>query len=218
MLEWGADLVHDHTLIGPVYAQRFPDLPVVTTNHGPFNAELADLYGVIGQDVPIIAISHDQARSAGDVPIAAVIHHGIDLDVYPFGEGDGDERGDYLLFLGRMTPEKGVRRAIAGREGDRRPVDHRAKMREPLEHEFFTTQILPLLDEKIGSTSARSASRRRSAAHRRQGAGQPDPLAGAVRPGDDRGARLRHPGAVVQRGLGSGDDRPRGHRVPRRRH
>jgi glycosyltransferase involved in cell wall biosynthesis len=149
MLEWGADLVHDHTLIGPVYAQRFPDLPVVTTNHGPFNAELAALYRVISPDVPIIAISHDQARSAGEVPIAAVIHHGIDLDVYPFGEGDGDEEGDYLLYLGRMAPEKGARRAaLAAKEtGDRLIIA--AKMREALEREFYTTQILPLLDEKI---------------------------------------------------------------------
>src|SRR4026209_788832 len=29
---WGADLIHDHTLIGPVYSERF-DTPVVTTNH-----------------------------------------------------------------------------------------------------------------------------------------------------------------------------------------
>src|SRR5680860_85077 len=42
--EWGADIVHDHTLIGPVYAQAFGRVPVVTTNHGPFGADLIDLY------------------------------------------------------------------------------------------------------------------------------------------------------------------------------
>jgi len=40
---WGADVVHDHTLVGPVYAERF-DVPVVTTNHGPFDGELGALY------------------------------------------------------------------------------------------------------------------------------------------------------------------------------
>ena len=36
--DWGADVVHDHTLVGPLYANRFP-VPVVTTNHGPFDGE-----------------------------------------------------------------------------------------------------------------------------------------------------------------------------------
>jgi glycosyltransferase involved in cell wall biosynthesis len=39
---WGADVVHDHTLVGPLYAPRI-DIPVVTTNHGPFDSELGDL-------------------------------------------------------------------------------------------------------------------------------------------------------------------------------
>src|SRR5437879_2563571 len=39
------DIVHDHTVAGPFYSERFPDLPVVTTVHGPLNHELADLYG-----------------------------------------------------------------------------------------------------------------------------------------------------------------------------
>ena len=41
---WGADVVHDHTMSGPFYAERFPELTVVTTNHGPFDADLAPLY------------------------------------------------------------------------------------------------------------------------------------------------------------------------------
>ena len=59
-----ADIVHDHTLIGPVYAERFPDLPVVTTNHGPFDPDLTALYRAVGRRVPVIAISHHQASTA----------------------------------------------------------------------------------------------------------------------------------------------------------
>jgi glycosyltransferase involved in cell wall biosynthesis len=149
LVEWGADIVHDHTLVGPVYARRFPDLPVVTTNHGPFDDELADLYRAVGDDVPIIAISHDQASRATDLPIAAVIHHGLDLDRFPAGDGAGDERGPYLLFLGRMAPEKGARRAAlaAKRAGVRLIIA--AKMREPWERQFFAEQVEPLLDDDI---------------------------------------------------------------------
>jgi glycosyltransferase involved in cell wall biosynthesis len=149
LVEWGADLVHDHTVIGPVYARRYPTLPVVTTNHGPFNDELTDLYRAVGESVPVIAISHDQASRAGDAPVAAVIHHGLDLANFPVGGGAGDERGPYFLFLGRMAPEKGARRAIlaARRAGVRLVLA--AKMREPLEHEFFDQQVQPLLDDDI---------------------------------------------------------------------
>ena len=72
------DVIHDHTIMGPFYAERFVGLPVVTTIHGPFNDELTDLYGALAPRVPIVAISHAQRRSAPDIPIARVIHHGLD--------------------------------------------------------------------------------------------------------------------------------------------
>jgi len=149
LVEWGADIVHDHTLIGPVYARRFPDLPVVTTNHGPFDDALNDLYRAVADDVPVIAISQDQASRAVDVPIAAVIHHGIDLDRFPVGDGGGDDDGPYFLFLGRMAPEKGaMRAAFAAKQAGARLV-LAAKMHEPWERAFFEEQVRPLLDERI---------------------------------------------------------------------
>ncbi len=56
---WGADVVHDHSIIGPFHAaDRYPDLPVATTIHGPFNEELTDLYERLNKSTtPIIAIS-----------------------------------------------------------------------------------------------------------------------------------------------------------------
>lgn len=149
LAQWGADVVHDHTLIGPVYACRHPELLVVTTNHGPFDAYLASLYRAVADDVAIIAISHDQASRAEGVPLAGVIHHGIDLDAFPVGDGAGDERGGYFLFLGRMAPEKGVRRAAlaAQRAGVRLVIA--AKMHEPWERAFFEEQVRPLLDHDI---------------------------------------------------------------------
>ncbi|MGH9120432.1 MAG: glycosyltransferase, partial [Acidimicrobiales bacterium] len=87
--EMGVDVVHDHTLVGPLYSPRFPSLPVVTTNHGPFNEDLIDLFRVIAGRVPVIAISRHQASTASGVPIAAVIHHGVDPTDFPVGPGGG---------------------------------------------------------------------------------------------------------------------------------
>jgi glycosyltransferase involved in cell wall biosynthesis len=140
VLGWGPDVIHDHTLVGPVYAERF-GLSVVTTNHAPFQGELGALYRVIARTVPVTAISHHQAGFAGDTPIAAVIHHGIDVDMHPAGDGEGG----YALFLGRMSPDKGVHTAaLVAREAGI-PLRIAAKMREPAEQAYFRERVEPLL-------------------------------------------------------------------------
>jgi len=105
----GCDVVHDHTLLGPAWALACGHERVVTTCHGPFDGELRAIYRRYGKRLPVIAISQNQAASAPEIAVDRVIHHGIDPDQYPVGRGDGG----YLLFLGRMTPDKGVREAVA---------------------------------------------------------------------------------------------------------
>lgn len=140
-----ADVVHDHTLVGPVYADRFAGLPVVTTNHGPFESELGDYYRAIGAWTPVIAISQHQASTAKGVPIAAVIHHGVDLELFPAGAGDGG----YALFLGRMCPEKGVDAAIRVARRAGVPLRIAAKMSEAAEQLYFDRKVRPLLGGDI---------------------------------------------------------------------
>jgi glycosyltransferase involved in cell wall biosynthesis len=138
-------VVHDHTVMGPFHSANYPDLPVVTTIHGPFNDELTDLYRALSPRVPIIAISHSQRRSAPDVPIARVIHHGLDASRFAVGDGSGDSEGEYLLFLGRMAPDKGAHRAIAVARKAGYRILLAAKMREAWEHQYFDEQVKPLL-------------------------------------------------------------------------
>jgi glycosyltransferase involved in cell wall biosynthesis len=139
-LEWGADIVHDHTLVGPVVAARY-DLPVVTTNHGPFEGELYDLYRAIAGSIPVIALSQHHAATAGDIPVAAVIHHGLDVDAIPVGTGDGR----YAVFIGRMSPDKGVHIAARVARAADVPLRIAAKMREPAEVAYFERDVRPLL-------------------------------------------------------------------------
>jgi glycosyltransferase involved in cell wall biosynthesis len=141
----GSDIVHDHTVIGPVYAQRFENLCVVTTNHMPFDERYNDIYVAIGAHVPIIAISRAQARQARNVPIARVIHHGINADHFPFGKGEGG----YVMCLGRMSREKGAKHAarVAAQTGARLLIV--AKMRAPEERVYFEKEVRPLLSDRI---------------------------------------------------------------------
>jgi glycosyltransferase involved in cell wall biosynthesis len=138
-----ADVIHDHTVLGPLVAGRClaDHPPVVATNHGPFSMQSCRVYAEVAKHAWIVAISHAQARSAGGIPIAAVIHHGIDLDVYRRGPGDGG----YLLFMGRMSASKGVHTAVrvAKRAGWRLVLV--TKVWEAEERAYFDREVLPLL-------------------------------------------------------------------------
>jgi glycosyltransferase involved in cell wall biosynthesis len=114
---------------------------VVTTNHGPFTPEMVAHFQAFADRVPIIAISDAQRRSAPEVRVAAVIHHGVDVDLFPMGDGTGG----YLLFLGRMSPDKGVHRAIEVARAAQKPLVIAAKMWEPAERRYFAEEVEPRL-------------------------------------------------------------------------
>lgn len=136
------DLVHDHTLTGPRWASTWrPALPVITTNHGPFTPETRAHFSSFADRVPIVAISRAQRESAPEIPVAAVIHHGIDVEAFPMGAGDGG----YLVFVGRMSPDKGVHRAINVARAAGRRLLIAAKMREAAESRYFEAEVRPLL-------------------------------------------------------------------------
>jgi glycosyltransferase involved in cell wall biosynthesis len=138
------DVVHDHTMCGPVYRHRPVGVPVVTTNHGPFNDMLNRIYRAV-RDVAVIAISHSQASTADGVSIAAVIHHGIDVAAVPEGRG----RGGFASFLGRMSPDKGPREAVLIARTAGVPLRIAAKLREPAEQQYFEAEVKPLLGGDI---------------------------------------------------------------------
>lgn len=141
----GCDIIHDHTLLGPAWALATGYDRVVTTCHGPLDAELSTIYRRYAKRIPVVAISHNQAERAPEVTIDRVIHHGLDPTAYPLGDGDGG----YLLFLGRMTPEKGVLQAVLAARAAGRQLIIAAKAREPAERAYFHEYIEPLLDTDV---------------------------------------------------------------------
>jgi glycosyltransferase involved in cell wall biosynthesis len=138
-----ADIIHDHTVLGPLLAGRreITRQPVVTTFHGRFTPQVRRTLAEVARYASIVAVSHTHARSFGDVPVAAVIHHGIDLDACKPGPGTGG----YLLFTGRMSAEKGVHHAVRVAQRAGWPLVIMAKIREPAERAYFDEQVRPLL-------------------------------------------------------------------------
>jgi len=140
------DIIHDHTLAGPLLAAaRGTDVPLVTTVHGPLDHDLVPLYAAMADSVPIIAVSAAQSRPAPEIPIARVIHHGIDPTMFEVGDGSGDEDGPFLLFLGRMAPDKGAARAVEVARAAGARLLLAAKMRDASEVRYFTEVVEPLL-------------------------------------------------------------------------
>lgn len=146
-LSHDVDVIHDHTVLGPLLgAVAHPARPpVVVTHHGPCTPESRAILAQTVRHAALIAISHDQARRADPLPIDAVIHHGVDIDAYTPGDGDGG----YLVFVGRMSADKGVHRAIRVARRARRPLVVLAKMRDAGERHYFETAVQPLLDDDV---------------------------------------------------------------------
>ena len=142
----GVDVIHDHTILGPLLAGRTStDPPVVTTHHGPFTADARVIFREITATADLVAISHSQRSSAPELPVAAVIHHGIDLDRYTYGEGvDG-----HLIFVGRMTADKGVDRAMRVARVAGRPLVVISKMRDQDERAYYERYVRPLMGSDV---------------------------------------------------------------------
>ena len=139
----GVDVIHDHTVLGPLLAAGAASAtaPVVATHHGVFTPECRRIFSAAAVNAAVVAISRSQAATAGPVPIAAVIHHGIDVDAQRMGAGEGG----HVMFLGRMSPDKGVHRAVRVAHAAGRSIVVAAKMREEPERDYFHSMVRPLL-------------------------------------------------------------------------
>lgn len=145
-VDWGAEVIHDHTVAGPALgaARHLADEgpPVVTTHHGSFSDQVGHLFVALSRLMPVIALSRSHARAAAGAPIGAVIHHGVDLRQYrPVGAvPDGP-----ALFVGRMSPDKGVETAIRVAQQAGVGLTIAAKMRDDAERAYFRSTVAPLL-------------------------------------------------------------------------
>ena len=90
----------------PLTYSRLTPTPVVTTIHGFSSERIVPVYAAYDDVGHYVAISEANRHPA--LTYAATIHHGIDLGAFTVGRGDGG----YLLFLGRIHPDKGTHRAI----------------------------------------------------------------------------------------------------------
>lgn len=139
------DVLHDHTLLGPLCQRRKPAVPRATTLHGPFDDELTQIYRAMQRETALVAISHHQASTAGGVKVDAVIHHGIDVRRVRYSPSHNGG----ACFLGRMHLNKGLLQAIMVARQAGIPLRIGAKMRDQFEQDYFHDVIEPLLGPDV---------------------------------------------------------------------
>jgi glycosyltransferase involved in cell wall biosynthesis len=133
------DIVHNHAGIEGLVLGATSRTPVLTTNHNPYLPQTRPVW-----DAYPWAHNALSAASAATFPERGAvdpIHHGIDVESFPFGDRPGED----LLFLGRFSPEKGADRAIEAAQRSGRRLLLAGKV-DPADQEHFTGAIQPRLD------------------------------------------------------------------------
>jgi glycosyltransferase involved in cell wall biosynthesis len=135
------DLIHYHIDYLHFPLSRRLGVPRVTTLHG--RLDLPDLVPVYREfaEEPVISISHAQREPLPWANWQATVPHGLPGDLLRPSPGPGE----YLAFLGRISPEKQVDQAIAIALRARLPLKIAAKV-DRADQEYFETMIRPLLD------------------------------------------------------------------------
>jgi glycosyltransferase involved in cell wall biosynthesis len=136
------DVVHDHCGFTALAMADRLDTPFVHTLHGQFTVSTAAFYARHGHKAALVGISEAQLASApaGLRPVGA-IPNPIDVRAWPLRE----RKDDYLLWIGRMTAEKGPHRAIAAARAAGVPLVL-AGVIQPGQQAFFDREVAPHID------------------------------------------------------------------------
>ena len=138
------DIVHFHVDYLHFPLSRRQPITHVTTLHGRLDIpDLVPLYQEF-RDMPVISISNAQREPLPWANWQATVYHGLPTDLYRFRP----EAGSYLAFVGRISPEKRVDRAIEIAKRVQIPLKIAAKV-DPVDKRYFKREIKPLLCESL---------------------------------------------------------------------
>jgi glycosyltransferase involved in cell wall biosynthesis len=134
------DLVHDHSTAGPLLARGRPE-PTIVTMHNSAVGDNGDYFAQLGDSVDVVAISNSQRRQNSRLNWVGRVYNAIDVGAFPFRA----DKDDYILWLGRFSPDKGPHLAIDAARAAGLRIILAGKRTELSEQEFFDAEIAPRL-------------------------------------------------------------------------
>jgi glycosyltransferase involved in cell wall biosynthesis len=138
------DIIHSHIdyLYFPI--MRRSQNIYITTLHGRLDIpELAPLFSEF-REIPLVSISNSQRRPVANSNWKGTVYHGLPIDMYTFNK----KGGDYLVFIGRVSPEKRVDRAIEIAKKAGIQIRIAAKV-DKADKDYFDSKIKKLLDHPL---------------------------------------------------------------------
>ena len=138
------DIIHSHLEFLPFPLATRSRIPMLTTLHA--RLDLPELLPVFRKftGLPLVSISDGQREPLPWANWQATIHHGLPKHLY----APHTNQGKYLVFLGRVAPEKGLDQAIEIAKRVDMPLRIGAKI-DPTNVEYYRTVIEPLLDHPL---------------------------------------------------------------------
>jgi glycosyltransferase involved in cell wall biosynthesis len=131
------DIIHNGFDFLPLTYSGLVDTPVVTTIHGFSSEQIVPVYERYDATTTYVAISDSDRHPR--LRYAATIHHGIDVDSFAVDSAPGD----YLLFFGRIHPDKGTAEAIEVARRAGRPLTIAGIVQD---EQYFADEIAPHID------------------------------------------------------------------------
>ena len=136
------DIIHNHTGYEGMAVAGLASRPMLSTIHGFPHDDWPTVFAHYQGWYNTLSWSFKR-RLPSKPGFAGVIHNGLDIDSYPFNGGAG--RGDHLLFLSRISGEKGAHLAIRVARRLGRRLVLAGNVSGP-DEEYFRTSVLPHID------------------------------------------------------------------------
>jgi glycosyltransferase involved in cell wall biosynthesis len=136
------DIIHFHTGYQHFPLGRRLTTPHITTQHG--RLDIAELEGLNREfhEIPVVSISDSQREPMPYANWQGTVYNGLPLDLYQYRA----KAEDYLAFLGRASPEKGIDEAINIARQTGRKLKIAAKV-DLVDKHYFAKTIQPLLKQ-----------------------------------------------------------------------
>jgi glycosyltransferase involved in cell wall biosynthesis len=133
------DLIHNQFDFLPLSYSGLVETPVLTTIHGFSSERIVPVFEKYNRTSHYVSISNADRHPALDY--AATIYHGIPLSEFTLPQ----KQGDYLLFFGRIHPDKGVAEAIEVARRAARPLVIAGIIQD---QDYFDREVAPHIDEE----------------------------------------------------------------------